>query len=327
MSEKEVQFEMEMEMEENNQNLNLNSTSTVNSVTLYWSDDYHEYYYINENGQAEWVSENEELADYIYSYIPSPSDNEEPNYIPRENLTVHKVTISKLICISQTKNSYLIKLSKYLFRNSRNHVVNVQVKQAIIPNSFVNVPVSKSTIICNEKTITIPPQNYTCNELCQMLTFKVCEIFGAEHMSEITFIYDQLSGKCTLSSQQEFTINFLNLGGHLGFQNNTVYSTNSGKLQSPYIANVSGTKIVQVRLKELEHEMGNSGIVEYIPIQCGPITTFQNDHIDHCGKFQEKSLHTLSVQLLDEDGELIDCQNTRHTIVWQISYTAYKLMS
>lgn len=290
----------------------------TDTVHLYWSDNYQQYYYLSEDGDTHWVTENEQLSEYAYQ---KNQNNDNKKCMRR--LTVQKRLQSKQICINNDSSTYYVNLTQFLSAHLLNSVVSIQIKQAVLPHTFMNVP-RDSDVEINGHKVSVPSHMYsTCEELCTVLARRICD-----ELNVTLFItYRSTTGHCYMSSEENFTINYKELGTNFGFENNTVYTSVHGTLTSPYLADISGTKLVKIKVEELETVI-NEGVVDYIALgtNCGNVTTYSNTHLSNFVEFGERPVKSLTVHLLDQDNRPIDCQGARHTIIWHIVYMSYELM-
>lgn len=305
----------------------------MESVDLFWSDTHEQYYYVDcESGETCWACENPALAVYATSAPPPPSHNEEAeteqeSYRNSCKLTINRRLRQRLVCVSSAQREpwehesrYEINLLKHVpKKRSLETVVDIRLHRAVLPvHSMYNVHSGNNRLVVNGSLVELPIQSYDVSELCRALEF----------LAPLSVSYSHPTGRLTLASLSslEFTVNFLGLGRLLGgFENGVEYASSGGVLESPGIVDLSGVKMIKLRVPELDGEF-EGGVVEYIPVACSEDTLSFSTHCSPCASFlRERSLLKCTIELLDENDELVNFNGANHSLVFALTTLVYTL--
>jgi hypothetical protein len=228
----------------------------------------------------------------------------------------------------------------------------ISLNNAEIPNSFYNVNSMNNTFIIDAffangfkqilATVTIPPGNYSCDEIENLLSNIQCQYIYYDSQDATQFIYFTLTAiydinlnkfkftvsDCDNASAARFSTFNAKIGittpedrplPLFGFSGKANSLTSDATIQngtffySDACVDVTGTRSVFFRLMNV-HTAGfdskakiSTNILGRIPMACEPFNILYWQNITHFKTIaQTKNLNVIEIQITDSDGNLID---------------------
>jgi hypothetical protein len=204
--------------------------------------------------------------------------------------------------------------------------VNVQYAtircvHAEIPYSFYIVNEYNNLLSLSTGDIYIPFGNYNANSFMKYLAGVL--------PTDMQLGFNTTNGKYVLLYNQPFSINASSTCSILmGFAKQQVYNSNeTNKIEMPYLANLSGTKNIYVKIPNLILDNYNSATKDRatllnIPINVSPFGIIMYENSSGSSNII-KSIQipdTLILQLTDDENNLIDFNSTEFSITIQIDF-------
>jgi len=214
-----------------------------------------------------------------------------------------------------------------LYQSSGNVLYStIRCVHAEIPYSFYIVNEYNNLLSLSTGNIYIPFGNYNANSFMKYLA-------GVLPIG-MSLGFNTTNGKYLLLYNQPFSINANSTCSTLmGFAKGKEYNSAENKIEMPYLANLSGTKNIYVKIPNLILDNYNSATKDRatllnIPINVSPFGIIMYENSSGISNII-KSIQipdTLYLQLSDDDNNLIDFNNTEFSITIQIDFylTVYK---
>jgi len=212
----------------------------------------------------------------------------------------------------------------------------IRVLHAQIPNAWNTINENNSTLQFNGQLISIPEGNYNANTFLAVLREELANIDPQASIS-----LSQSTGKFTMRSINPFSINastnslmYKVLGMEQGTFNGLFdfgFETYTFAFQYP--CNFSGTRCLYVRTSDLQLSGQHFNATNDRSVLCAiPVTVASYGILNYIGDpnssitidRQLSTLERLRLQILDDDGRLVDFNNLDWTLTCEIQTVLLK---
>lgn len=215
------------------------------------------------------------------------------------------------------KSNMRFNVSNFIESNNQTMYHTIRVLHAEFCISFYAVNIYNNTLVIDNVVYRIPIGNYS-----DIAVF-------IEQMTNILptgmlFSINTLTGKLTLSYNQNFTINAASTCHKiLGLEKQIAYTSTSHSLAMPYPCNLLGTRNLYIRTPSLVLENINMMTLDNSTILSIPITEPMFGFLSYSSNDGDDVLRTkdcdyVDIQIIDDDGNFVDFNNSDWSITFEI---------
>lgn len=254
-------------------------------------------------------------------------------FINSNNLGIYDIVVNsenRNTPTTTTSTNFIISLANPI--NER--YIAYALKSATIPKSYYNVQSGRNTIqildSVNTKTIVVPPGNYTL----ALLMSTIQTAINAVSPDTFTITYDAVTARVTITSTfNDFAINpnafgleslvVQQLGWNLGIN----YTSLTGSLTAPNMADVSGIKSAYIEIAEFTKYVRNTTNAFHnfrigMNGQFGDVIYWTDESGYHqyfnVQQANKSNIKNLNIRLVDEYGEDLDLNGLEWAFTLQL---------
>lgn len=204
--------------------------------------------------------------------------------------------------------------------------VSISVQNAEFPYSFYNINVYNNVLVVSDDgappvTLTFTRGNYNANTLITEIQTQ----FTNAGIGHISITISSITGLLTFTCQNNHTLTFFANGSTcfrvLGFDPTLDYNSVASVIVAPYPLNLLGTLKLRIAsynlpINSLDSSVGgNLNVLASMPINAGNFGLIMYENTNNIQySLNTRNLDGFDLEIIDDDGNLINFNNTYWTI-------------